>query len=63
MTPDEFRADLDHFGLTQQAAGRWLDVAERTIRRWATEPDTVPKSVAMLFGVMRRFRITVGEID
>lgn len=63
MTADDFRAALGEFGLTQQACARFLDAGERSVRRWATEDGTVPLSVVMLFVVMKRFRLTVEEVE
>lgn len=48
MTPDAFRAELARLGLTQASAGRFLEVDERTIRRWAAQGGA-PKAVRMLF--------------
>jgi hypothetical protein len=48
MTPDAFRSELDRLGITQVGAARFLDVDERTVRRWATGERPIPKAVTML---------------
>lgn len=62
MTADDFRAAIDRLGLTQLGAARFLDVGERTVRRWATEDGTAPRSVAMLFALMERFDVSCDEV-
>lgn len=61
MTADQFRADLDHLGLTQVACARFLDTTDRTVRRWATGEQPVPRSVVLLFGVMKRYGLKPGD--
>lgn len=48
MTPDELRAELKRLGLTQNGAARFLDVQERTVRRWAAGDQPVPRAVELL---------------
>jgi DNA-binding transcriptional regulator YiaG len=49
MTADEYRDALASLGLSQVAAGRLLDVDERTSRRWANgERDVSPPAVRFL---------------
>lgn len=54
MTPDAFRAALARLGLTQQGCATFLDVTDRTVRRWATGDQPVPRSVELLFALMER---------
>lgn len=46
MTPAAFFAALDRLGFTRLTAAEWLDVNEKTIRRWGK--DGPPKQIAML---------------
>lgn len=62
MTADDFRATLADFSLTQQACGRLFDVDERTVRRWSTGAVAVPRSVMLVFALMKRFRLGVGDL-
>jgi DNA-binding transcriptional regulator YiaG len=48
MTPDAFRSELSRLGLTQAGAAAFLDVDERTVRRWAAGDKPVPKTVELL---------------
>ena len=48
MTPDDLRAELERLGLTQRAGARFLDVTPRTLRRWATGDQPIPRAVALL---------------
>lgn len=49
MTPEAFRAHLSRLGFTQAEFGRVMEVGERTVRRWSTDPDaSIPKAVQML---------------
>lgn len=42
MTADEYRAAIEHLGLSQVAAARLLGVDDRTSRRWASGDREVP---------------------
>ncbi len=48
MTSDDFRSELTRLGLTQNRAGAFLKVDERTVRRWASGERDIPEAVAML---------------
>jgi DNA-binding transcriptional regulator YiaG len=63
MTPEAFREAIDALGLTQQAAGRFLGTTERTVRRWATDPEGPPRAVALLLQLMIRFRLMPDELN
>lgn len=62
MDADAFRAALTAFGLTQVACARFLDIDERTVRRWATGDAGVPRSVALLFALMGRYGVKAGDL-
>jgi DNA-binding XRE family transcriptional regulator len=62
MTANEFRAALAEFGLTQQACARFLGAGERSVRRWATEDGTVPRSVVLVFALMARYGLTPEDV-
>lgn len=57
MTPTELRAQLDRLGLSQVGAARFLDVAARTLRRWATGEQPIPRAVELLLP-----RLTPSEV-
>jgi hypothetical protein len=61
MTQDEFRDALDEYGLTQVGAAKFFGVDERTTRRWASTHE-VPDAVAMVFAMMRAFRMTPEQV-
>lgn len=48
MTPAEFRDHLSRLGLSQLAAGRFLNYNGRTVRRWASGRESVPVVVQKL---------------
>lgn len=52
MNADEFQAAIDQLGLTQVAAARLFDVADRTARRWASGEQDVPRAVAIALRLM-----------
>ena len=61
MTADEYREAIEALGLTVLSAGRFLDVNERTARRWANGELSVPPVVAMLLTLMVKYSISVAE--
>ncbi len=63
MTADDFREALDGLLLTQLAFARAIDVAERTVRRWATGEQPVPRSVALLLALMRRYGLDLADLE
>jgi hypothetical protein len=63
MDADAFRTTLAEFGLTQNGCATFLDVTERTVRRWATGEQPVPRSVALVFDLMRRAGLGPVDLD
>lgn len=63
MDADQFRAALERLGLTQTGANgvnTFLDVSERTSRRWAV--DGPPDAVAMLLRLMISKKLTPAHV-
>lgn len=59
MDAKTFRNLLSALTLTQGALARFLDVDERTVRRWAQ--DGPPRSVELLLLLMERYGLGVGD--
>lgn len=62
MTPKQFRDALKRLDMTQQAAARFLDVDERTVRRWVADDVAIPETVAKLLRVMIRFELQANDV-
>ena len=62
MTPAQYRDAIAKLGLTQVAAGEFLIGNPRTSRRWASGESPVPKSVAMLLGLMVRLGLSTDDV-
>lgn len=62
MTADAFRAALERHGLTQLGVCAFLNVGERTVRRWATGEVEVPRSVELVFALMDRFGLSPADL-
>ena len=52
MTPDELRAELDRLGLSQGGLSRLVAVGDRTVRRWCTGDQEVPRSVDIMLDLL-----------
>ena len=50
-----YRELLAALGMTQVGAAKWLDIGERTSRRWAIDEVDVPLGVIMLLEVMVKY--------
>lgn len=48
MKHEEYRSIIEKLGLTQVAAGEFLDIGERTSRRYALGESPIPGPVAIL---------------
>jgi hypothetical protein len=62
MTADQYRATIDKLGLSQQGAGRFLNVGERTARRYATGESEIPTAVSRLLLLMVHFKLTADGV-
>ena len=62
MTGDEYRAALDHVGMSQVGAARFFKVAPSTSRRWIADQLIVPPAVARLLCVMMKKHLSPGEV-
>ena len=60
MTGEDFRAALETLSLTQGGAARFLDVDERTVRRWVT--DGPPRSVELLLRLIQRHELNPADL-
>jgi DNA-binding transcriptional regulator YiaG len=60
MTATDFRGALDAMSLSQAACGRWLEVDERTVRRWAEGGP--PRSVALLLALMVQYGLRPDDL-
>lgn len=53
MSGLEFTRAYKAFGLSQAAMARWLDISERTARRYVTQDIRIPVAHAMLIRLVR----------
>ena len=53
MSGNEFARAYKAFGLSQAAMARWLDISERTARRYVTQDVRIPVAHAMLIRLVR----------
>lgn len=56
MTPAEYRTALSTLGLSQLAAGRWLNVSPKTAQNYASKGPSGPAAVAI------RMRLTLAPV-
>lgn len=49
---------IERLGMTQVGAGKFLDIGERTVRRWASREIDVPLTVIMLLEMMVKYGVT-----
>lgn len=52
MSPRQFKAAIKQLGLSQAAAGRYLDVSERTANRYAKGTAKIPGPSAILLRLL-----------
>ena len=57
-----YRALIDALGMSQVGAGKFLDIGERTVRRWASEEIEVPLAVIMLLETMVKAGLTPHDV-
>jgi len=53
MSGNEFARAYKAFGLSQAAMARWLDISERTARRYVTQDVRIPVAHATLIRLVR----------
>ena len=56
MTPAEYRTALSALGLSQLAAGRWLNVSPKTAQNYASKGPSGPAAVAI------RMRLAMSQV-
>lgn len=54
MTPEEYRAAIATIGLSQLAAGRWLNVSPKTAQNYASKGPSGPAARAIMTEIKRR---------
>ncbi len=62
MTSDEYRQAIAALGLSQMAAATFLEIGERTSRRWASGEVEIPAAVAMLLILMVRRGLSPARV-
>lgn len=60
MTPAQYKAAIKSLGLSQEAAGVWLGVSERTGQNYATKGP--PEPVAKLLRLMIRLKLKSDDL-
>lgn len=65
MTPEEYRTALSTLGLSQLAAGRWLNVSPKTAQNYASKRPSGPaaRAIRMAVGVKELRRFDLDWID
>ncbi len=61
MTTKQFRSALTQLELSQVELARQIDVDARTVRRWASGEQPVPKVVAELLKAWRDLGLEFGD--
>lgn len=61
MTGSEYQQHIDKLGLSQSAAGRFLQASPRSSRRWVV--DGPPPMVAMILTLMVRGGLTPADVN
>lgn len=60
MTPKQYKSAIDRLGLTQEGAGLWLGVSERTGQNYAAKGP--PEPVAKLLRLMLRLKLSPDDV-
>lgn len=60
MTGDQYDRVIAKLGMTQRGAARFLDIGERTSRRFAAG-EPIPRSIEMLLRAMDKHGITPAD--
>lgn len=64
MTSAEYRHAVEQeLGIDLAQAGILFGVSTRTSQRWALDELPVPKTVALLLRLMKKFKVTAQQLD
>jgi len=63
MTPDRFRELLDRLGLSQLAAAKLFHAGDRTVRRWASGDQDIPRAVQIALALMVKFKVPPAKAE
>ena len=63
MTSDRFRDLLSRLGLTQAGAAKLFKAGERTVRRWASGDQDIPRAVQIALVLMVKFEVTPEKAE
>jgi DNA-binding transcriptional regulator YiaG len=63
MTPEQFQKAIAKLGLSQVAAGRFLEIGDRQIRKWIAGDARIPGAVAKLLRLMIRLKLSPAEVS
>jgi transcriptional regulator with XRE-family HTH domain len=63
VTPLQYRAAIKKLGLSQRQAAIFLDVSERTSRRYALGEVEIPGGIAKLLRLMVRLQLAPEDVD
>lgn len=63
MTSDRFRDLLSRLSLTQAGAAKLLQSGERTVRRWASGDQDIPRAVQIALALMVKHRVTPKQAE
>ena len=58
MTPEQYEKAIANLGLSQVGAARFLDIGERTSRRFVAHESVIPRQTEMLLNIMVKHGIT-----
>ena len=62
MTPKAYREAIARLNLSQRAAAEFLEVDERTSRRYALGEQTIPRKIALGLHLMVKHREVPAEV-
>lgn len=63
MTSDRFRYLLDRLSLTQAGAAKLFRAGERTVRRWASGDQDIPRAVQIALALMVKYKVTPEKAE
>lgn len=63
MTALQYREAIKRLGLSQRAAGAFLNIDERQSRRWAAGDARIPESVGKLLRLMIRLKLKPDDVQ